>query len=53
MNPVGQGKQGAHPPHQPGGFLVSGQGEGQEFLIPLEWVEGLQLGEALLEGLIG
>ena len=35
-NPVGHGQQGAHPPHQPGGLLVRGQGEGHEFLIPLE-----------------
>ena len=38
VNPVGQGQQGAYLPHQLGGLLVSGQGEGHEFLIPLERV---------------
>ena len=41
VNPVGQWQQGAHLPHQLGGLLVSGQGEGHEFLIPLERVEGV------------
>ena len=40
VNPVGQWQQGAHLSHQLGGLLVSGQGEGHEFLIPLERVEG-------------
>ena len=53
VNPVGLRQQGQHLPHQLGGLLVSGQGEGHELLIPLERVEGVQLGEALLEGLIG
>ena len=52
-NSVGQGKQDAHPPHQHGGLLVSGQGEGYECLIPLERVEGVKLSEALPEGLVG
>ena len=52
-NSVGLRQQGQHLPHQLGGLLVSAQGEGQELLIPLERVEGVQLGEALLEGLIG
>ena len=41
VNPVGQWQQGAHLPHQLGGLLVSSQGEGHEFLIPLERVEGV------------
>ena len=41
VNPVGEGQQGAHLPHQLGGLLVSGQGEGHELLIPLERVEGV------------
>ena len=41
VNPVGQRHQGQHLPHQLGGFLVSGQGEGHELLIPLERVEGV------------
>ena len=53
VNSVGLRQQGQHLPHQLGGLLVSGQGEGHELLIPLERVEGVQLGEALLEGLIG
>ena len=41
VNPVGQRHQGQHLPHQLGGFLVSGQGERHELLIPLERVEGV------------
>ena len=41
VNPVGQGQQGAHLPRQFGGLLVSGQGKGHKFLIPLERVEGV------------
>ena len=48
VNSVGLRQQGQHLPHQLGGLLVSGQGEGHELLIPLERVEGVQLGEAFL-----
>ena len=41
VKPVGLRQQGQHLPHQLGGFLVSGQGEGHELLIPLERVEGV------------
>ena len=41
VNPVGLRQQGQHLPHQLGGLLVSGQGEGHELLIPLERVEGV------------
>ena len=52
VNPVGQWKCGGHLPHQRGGLLVGSQGEGHECLIPLERVEGVELGEVLPEGLI-
>ena len=41
VNPVGQRQQVQHLPHQLGGLLVSGQGEGHELLIPLERVESV------------
>ena len=41
VNPVGQGQQGAHLTHQLGGLFISGQGEGHEFLIPLDRIEGV------------
>ena len=41
LNPVGLRQQGQHLPHQLGQFLVSGQGEGHELLIPLERVESV------------
>ena len=41
VNPVGLRQQGQHLPHQLGGLLISGQGEGHELLIPLERVEGV------------
>ena len=53
LNPVGLRQQEQHLPHQLGGLLVSCQDEGHELLIPLERVEGVQLGEAFLERLIG
>ena len=53
VNSVGQEKQGAQLRHQCGGLLIGGQGEGHECLILLERVEGVELGEALPEGLVG
>ena len=53
MNSVVLGEKGAHLPHQSGGLLVGCQGERHDCLIPLERVEGVELGKALPGGLIG
>ena len=49
VHPVVQREQEAHLPHQSGGLLIGGQGETHKSLLPLEGVEGLELGEAFLE----
>ena len=52
VHPVVQREQESHLPYQSRGFLVGGQGERHNSLIPLESVEGVS-GEAFLEGLVG
>ena len=53
VHSVVQREQGVNLPHQGGGFLGGSQGDRHESLIPLESVEGVELSEAFLEGLVG
>ena len=48
-----QREQAVHLTHECRRFLVSCQGEGHQGLIPLERVQHVQVGEVLLEGLVG
>ena len=48
VHPAVQREQGAHLPHQGGELLVGGQGETHAILLPLEGVEGVELGEVFL-----
>ena len=53
VNSVIQRKQATHLAHQGGRLLIRCHGEGHKSLVSLERVQGVKLGEAFLEGLIG